>query len=351
MCSLLISLYEFGQFLRIFLWITLPAAVLAMLVSTYFHYRRKERGHEGVIFAMEGYGLLDTGGNARMGGDAIEEGSMDLAGRTDLTDRTDSGSGEGHREDFDVREDPNERIYKGILWMKEKYEQYRDLADRRYEQIKEELARAEKKYQDLLEGREEKKAADMTAQTAPTGDITAPTGDITSPAADMITPTMDRHEEAGTIAEEPLVWTGSDADKEAIGEIVKEKNRQIRFLQSQLDQRIKNYHQLEYEGRDHRSRLTELETQLAAAQQTLQATQGALDAAHQTLDENQRTIEDAQRTIEDRQRTIGEMDGHLLIERNKVEDLVAKLQNNSLLLMNIYKELDKSLHLDKPAQL
>lgn len=47
----------------------------------------------------------------------------------------------------------NENLYRGILWMKEKYEQYRDLADQRIEILKDELARAEKKYQDLLDKR------------------------------------------------------------------------------------------------------------------------------------------------------------------------------------------------------
>jgi DNA-binding PucR family transcriptional regulator len=43
-----------------------------------------------------------------------------------------------------------EHTYKGILWLKEKYEQFRLFADKRYEQAREELARVEKKYQDLL---------------------------------------------------------------------------------------------------------------------------------------------------------------------------------------------------------
>jgi len=43
-----------------------------------------------------------------------------------------------------------DNIYQGILWMKDKYEQYRDQADQRYELLKEELNRSERRYQDLL---------------------------------------------------------------------------------------------------------------------------------------------------------------------------------------------------------
>ena len=110
----------------------------------------------------------------------------------------------------------------------------------------------------------------------------------------------------------------SDAERASVRDIIEEKNRQIRFLQDELDQRIKNYHQLEYQGRDNKSRVEELERQYALAQESL----------------------------EERQRRIDERDGWLIIERNKVEELVAKLQNNSLLLMNIYKELDRSLNLE-----
>ncbi|HEY4334826.1 MAG TPA: hypothetical protein VGM89_02990, partial [Puia sp.] len=105
--------------------------------------------------------------------------------------------------------------------------------------------------------------------------------------------------------------------------IVKEKNRQIHLLLDELDQRIKNYHQMDYHGRENRSRIGELERQLT----------------------------DVQQTLEERQRRIGELEGQLSSESGRAEELVGKLQSNSLLLMNIYKELDKSLHMEKPAQL
>lgn len=56
------------------------------------------------------------------------------------------------------REDGKDNIYQGILWMKEKYEQYREQADRRYELLKEELNRSERRYQDLLLSMEESKS-------------------------------------------------------------------------------------------------------------------------------------------------------------------------------------------------
>lgn len=43
MTSLLVSMYEFKQFLQIVLWIALPATVLAALITTILHYRRKKK--------------------------------------------------------------------------------------------------------------------------------------------------------------------------------------------------------------------------------------------------------------------------------------------------------------------
>ncbi len=58
----------------------------------------------------------------------------------------------------------NEKIYRGILWMKAKYEEYRDLADKRYNELREELSRSEKRYQALLVVLEEKKALSLAVR-------------------------------------------------------------------------------------------------------------------------------------------------------------------------------------------
>jgi len=50
-----------------------------------------------------------------------------------------------------------ETIYQGILWMKQKYEQYREQADHRYELLRGELGRSELRYQELLTTMEQDK--------------------------------------------------------------------------------------------------------------------------------------------------------------------------------------------------
>jgi len=121
MYRLLISLYEFGQFLRILLWISVPLVVISMLVTTWLHYRRKRQVPEELLFSLPG---MEGAGNLAM--PAILESAAEI-----------SGNGQepmGEPAAGPVLDpEQKENIYKGILWMKEKYEQYRDMADRRYE--------------------------------------------------------------------------------------------------------------------------------------------------------------------------------------------------------------------------
>jgi hypothetical protein len=182
-----------------------------------------------------------------------------------------------------------EKVYNGILWMKQKYEQYRDMADRRYEQLKEQLTRTEKKYQELLEA--------ASRNLAPASQLGGDGGQ-------------------GVAAAEPA---GNlelfDVEKASYPDLLDEKNRQIAFLQQQLDQRIKTYHQAEIDGRENKSRMLELE-------------EGLFRTRH---------------LLEEKQAYIDQLEGQLVSERRKIEDLVSKLQTSSHQLLTIYEELDRSM--------
>lgn len=127
---LIINGYEFGQWLCVLLWIGLPVTMYLTMWTTWFHYRRGRVAAQ-LLLLMEG---VDEGG-----GFSIEPEDLSGDGRVDT-----------ERSVKDGEEDYKENLYKGILWMKEKYEAYRDLADERYERLKEQLTVMEKKYEDLL---------------------------------------------------------------------------------------------------------------------------------------------------------------------------------------------------------
>jgi hypothetical protein len=151
MYLLIINLYELGQYLHIMLWIALPTSIVWMLVTTFLQHRRSWKEQSGLRLAIEGRavesGPLEAGpvevrpvpvSNHGFGQEAWEDGMEPENLRV-----------EPENEDIDWNKG-NENMYRGILWMKEKYEQYRELTDQRYERLREELGRSEQRYQDLL---------------------------------------------------------------------------------------------------------------------------------------------------------------------------------------------------------
>ena len=109
---LLITLYELGQFLRIVLWVFVPLFVIVLLITTYLYHRRKRQSMEKEPATGEW---------------PLPEGAVP-----------------------EEREEPEENdLYKGLLWMKQKFEEYRVQSDERVSGLKEELTQAKEKITDL----------------------------------------------------------------------------------------------------------------------------------------------------------------------------------------------------------
>jgi len=153
MCLLSMGLDTLGLLLRVWLWISVPMAVIILLVATWINYLRKIRPKVGLQLAVEG-----LGGEVLPGGDMLI-GRDEVVGAGDplLVESGEAAGGgeEGAREELTAT--GKETIYRGILWMKEKYEQYREQADLRYERLREELGRSERRYQELLATMEQNK--------------------------------------------------------------------------------------------------------------------------------------------------------------------------------------------------
>jgi chromosome segregation ATPase len=229
------------------------------MLKTWINYRRGRMAAQPLLH-MEG---MDKGEAFSVGPeDLSDDVSKDVGG---------DGRVDTERSVKDGEDDYKENLYKGILWMKEKYEQYRDLADERYDRLKEQLTRMEKKYEDLL--------------TQEAG--------WTSRAASTEIRTEEFPPERG-----PLEFSGGT-------EVVVERA----------------------EANGDRIRIQELEEQLARTQQRFDEEVGRL-----------------RYQLEEKQRMVADLEGQQTTDRVKIEELVGKLRNNSVLLMNIYQELDKSLH-------
>ncbi|MDP4255245.1 MAG: hypothetical protein Q8938_14645 [Bacteroidota bacterium] len=216
---LVINLYELGQFLRILLWIFLPVFTVAALITTYVHYRkrRKNNGQDDPVMGV------------------YTEGDL-LAMPAD--------TGEAMRS---LPENTSE-AYKGLLWLKNKYEQDREQATARFVQLKEEHRLLREKYENLQDKFRKKGA----------GDPNAP--------------------ESTPLPANPLPPTREDLiELAAVKDQLAEKNLQLAFLQNQLDQRINSYHQLEQQDREQKDQITGLQATVDRLQATVDRLQASLD--------------------------------------------------------------------------
>src|SRR5580692_7582774 len=140
MCLLSVGLETLGLLLRVWLWISVPIAVILLLVATWLNYLRSSRSKGNMRLSVEG-----LGGKVRPGNDGLEGGeSVDYSDREDSNreDREDSKQEDSPQEESDREEltaTGKETIYQGILWMKEKYEQYREQADRQLAAVRVQL--------------------------------------------------------------------------------------------------------------------------------------------------------------------------------------------------------------------
>ena len=190
-----------------------------------------------------------------------------------------------------------DNIYQGILWMKEKYEQYRDQADQRYELLKEELSRSERRYQDLLVSLEENKNRPSGVgqqREVISGELNAGEGEVLAAVAPAEVPVP---------VDDPI----------QVGDL------------GPVDDLVP---------------MTLAKTMVDGDSATDTVKLAALEAQHSQVCQQ----------LDSRQVIIDELEEQLHTERLKVEELVAKLQTNSQLLQNIYQELDKSFHIPKEIE-
>ena len=142
--------------------------------------------------------------------------------------------------------------------MKRKYEQYRDDTDLKMEKIKEELATAEKKYLDLLASRpaiSSSANSDSGIPTASSSDPASPDSPFTSPALPEASPSDQASPDSVTSSDPAIPLPSPPASSEP----------------SPLDQRINNYHQLEYQVFQQQATIYSLTLQLEEKQQLIDA--------------------------------------------------------------------------------
>jgi hypothetical protein len=350
-----ISGYELGQFLRILLWICVPGAMCALLVTTWLQYRRRQRFTEGLFLSMEGVAgeeeamqsVYHGAGNDEMG--RGEPGRAETSGRELNSAEIDSvesaggetittGAGVLEQSKDDRVEEParrfadsfgeedyKENLYKGILWMKDKYEQYRDMADQRYERLKDQLTKVERRYEELLASHGPSQPVVSARLVEPGTGVEArtevPGESILSPGP---TPMMEPKAEIPEPREEFAEMTVVEREERTHTQELEEKLARTRQRLEEELGRVR--YQLEEE---------------IARSRRQQDEQAAVVESNRHLEQQ---MVHSNRQLEEKQRIIADLEVQLRSDRQKIEEMVTKLRNNSQLLMKIYQELDKSIH-------
>jgi hypothetical protein len=318
----MINGYEFGQLLRILLWICVPIAMGILLVTTWLQYRRRQKFTDGLLLSVEGV----SSGEEEAMASAFHAAAINDQSKDDRVEEPAPRVAETFGED-----DYKENLYKGILWMKDKYEQYRDMADQRYERLKDQLTKVERRYEDLL-------ASIGGSRPVVGGKPVEPRVQPETAAVEPMPPAEAVGMESMTMAErvglESIIMVEQMRPEAPL--IDREERTHIQALEEQL---ARTRQRLEEElGRVRH----QLEEEIARSRRQ-QDEQAAVVETNRHLEQQ---MAYSNRQLEEKQRIIADLEGQLRSDKQKIEELVTKIRNNGQLLMKIYQELDKSLHLN-----
>jgi peptidoglycan hydrolase CwlO-like protein len=333
---LLVSLYEFKLFLQIVLWIAIPGTILAIVITTILHYRRKKRLalEPEPEFAGPASMLMSSGEIGQLP-DWLASGNPE---NTNLLKKYE-------REIRRYKDDYNnlEQDFRALE------EKYGDLLNKAYhndqsgneaiDRLHQEIKGYKLKIAQLQQAIEFKDQNSEGANT--TGQDPMELHNLRISIAQL--------QEENTQLKEKL------DDQQFMQDLLEEKKLQTDFLQQQLELRIKNYHQLEKQSGSASAELAQLR-QVAeefngkeqALQQDLQQKQEAirektdqiqtLESGLEALQQQQAAL---QSVIDDKQDAIRELESNFGREQEKTKELENKLELSSQLFVRIYAELAK----------
>ncbi|MGN6419167.1 MAG: hypothetical protein ACTHMC_16835 [Pseudobacter sp.] len=441
MILLLVSLYEFKQFLQIVLWIAVPLTVIAVGMTIYLHYRRRKKLPDNDVSHP-----LDTSGwKLAMAGSSDPSDPVPAAPQV-LPDWLASSNPENttllkkyeaevrkYREDYAILkedykdleykyEDLRNKAYNGKQHQSENekplteaerdklQQQVRD-AEQAVVHAKAEIEKLQTCFSQQVEEmgsqhREEKEqlvnelAALRAAHEQLQQHFAALEQSSANPDKNNEKPVIAAAESNGidlqriAVLEELLAKAEEENNQlknrvnegEYLQDLASEKKLQVEFLQQQLDQRIKTFHQLERKADEAATHLREMkdksekfeyriqvlseelaekkqeaakiheeatEWQATAliSQQEQQLQQQKIEEKTLQVNQLESSLRDMQeehatlRTdIDARQQTMETLKADLQKEQQKAKELESKLELSSNLLVRIYSELARSLN-------
>lgn len=340
---LLVSLYEFKLFMQIVLWIAIPGTIIAIVITTILHYRRKKRlalepDPEFVLSAVA-FAKADLPAFAKA---SAGEPDWLASGNPENTNLLKKYEREIRR----YKDDYNnlEQDFRALE------EKYGDLLNKAYHNDQSGNEAMDRLHQEIkgykLKIAQLQQAIEYNKEQNSEGENT--TGQDPMELHNLRISFSQLQEENSQLKEKL-------DDQQFMQDLLEEKKLQTDFLQQQLELRIKNYHQLEKQTGSASTELAQLR-QVAeefngkeqALQQDLQQKQEAirektdqiqkLESGLEALQQQQASL---QSVIDDKQDAIRELESNIGREQEKTKELENKLELSSQLFVRIYAELAK----------
>jgi chromosome segregation ATPase len=312
---LLVSLYEFKQFLQIVLWIAIPGTIIAIAITTVLHYRRKKNLQEAGPEVDDHGRLLLSGSDMSQLPDWLASGNPE---NTSLLKKYEREI-RRYKENYSTLEQ-DFRALEG---------KYTDLLNKAYHNDQSGNEAMDQMQQDIktykLKIAQLQQALDFREQNNEQEN----TGGHDPMELHDLRIKLAQFEEENTALKDKL------EESQYMRDLLEEKKLQTDFLQQQLEQRIKSYHQLEKQVGNTSSELAQLRSAAEDYNRKEQALQEELLLLHQ----QQSSL---QTVITEKQDAIAHLEQNIDREQQKTKELEGKLELSSQLFVRIYAELAKS---------
>mgnify|MGYP000072837502 CR=1 FL=1 len=344
---LLVSLYEFKQFLQIVLWIAIPGTVIAIFLTTFLHYRRKKNQQEAEPELVEQARLLMSGGDM---------GQLPAFATVSADEPDWLASGNPDNTSLLKKYEREIRRYKenyGILEQdfKALEEKYGDLLNKAYHNDQSGNEAVDNLHQEI------KGYKLKIAQLQQAIDFRNEAND---PENNSGQDPMELHNlriALEKVQEENTHLTNKMEEQQYLHDLLEEKKKQTDFLQQQLELRIKNYHQLEKQAGNNSSELEQLrnaseeynrkeqalQEELQQKQEALHEKTGHSERLESEMAELKEQLAAMHILVSDRQDATRELEKIVEREQQKIKELESKLELSNQIFVRIYSELEKSM--------
>lgn len=398
-----ISMYEFKQFMEIVLWIAVPGTILAITITTLVHYRRKKKAAKGAPAYIESNFQFAMVAETEQLPDWLassKPGNASLTKRYEAEIRRYKENYSNLEQDFRQLEDK----YTGLLNKAYHTEIATDdkLVNRLRQEIKEYKLKIAQLQQAIAVSQKDKdsETEDEYQASLKQQRILQDLQEeirIQKEKNDEQFNEISRLRELLTNSNESLTASKKEADnlqkcfsqqvetagqqnlteQKYLADMLEEKKLQTDFLQKQLDQRVKNYHQLEErfeestlqlthlrkKAADFDQQISQMREELSNAQQDAAISVASLELSKEEGIQHKEIIRTKIEQIEsletglkelqeqecilkseiaDKRDTIATLQENVQQEKQKVSSLNSKLELSSQLLIKIYTELAKS---------